>query len=314
MIGIVILNYNNIQNTIDCINSLYRYSDSTTFALCLVDNNSSEQVKQAVRQYLHNKSDFFELTDINRRPEKLPSVTYLLNNKNGGYAKGNNIGLNYLKTYPEIEYYLILNNDILFTMDILTPLKQYMDQHQQVGVVSPLLYDKYGNIDYECARYEKKKRDFILRTFSFVKLKDKNKILKVHPEYLNTEEVNIELPSGSCMMFQRNVFETINFFDPNTFLYYEEDIIWKKLKKIGRNSILLPKLSCIHLGACSTSKSFSSIISESYKQSMLYYLKNYSGFSPVFVKLIEMKLSFKIKYRITQLTIKLSTLWTRKDS
>lgn len=290
MIGIIILNYNNIQNTIECIDSIYRYSDSSSFVLCVVDNNSSNHVKEAIRQCIRKKSKYVELTDSTPPPQKLQPITYILNDKNEGYAKGNNIGLNYLKNYPEIEYYLILNNDILFTMDILAPLKRYMDQHSQVGVVSPLLYDKYGNIDYECARYEKQKRDFILRVFRFMKLKDKNKILKNHPNYLNANEIKIELPSGSCMMFRREVFEKIDFFDPNTFLYYEEDILWKKLKQIGKVPILLPKISCIHLGACSTSKSSSRTINTMYCESMIYYLKNYSNFSTLFIKLIEFKI------------------------
>lgn len=301
MIGIVILNYNNITNTINCINSIYQYTPHKSFALCVVDNSSTPKVIQAIREKLQTLEEYTEITPECKYPDKLPLVTYLLNSKNEGYAQGNNRGLNYFKNYSEIEFYMILNNDILFTMDILTPLKQYLNKHNQVGVVSPLLYDKNGNIDYECARYEKKKRDFILRTFRFLKLKDKNKILKNEPEYLKAEEINIELPSGSCMMFKRKIFETIGFFDPNTFLYYEEDILWKKLKKTGNSSILLPQISCIHLGACSTSNSSSKIINEAYQQSMLYYLKNYSGFSSLFLKLIKIKLSLRIKERIINL-------------
>lgn len=297
MIGIVILNYNNIENTINCIKSIYQHVTNCDFALCVIDNNSTPQVIEAIREELIPHSGYTELTARDPYPEKLPLLTYLLNDKNEGYARGNNLGLNFLKNYTEIEYYLILNNDILLTMDILTPLKQYMNQNTNIGVVSPLLYDKNGNIDYECARYEKKKRDFILRVFRFLKLKDKNKILKNHPNYLNLKEISIELPSGSCMMFRRDIFEKIGFFDTNTFLYYEEDILWKRLKRIGSRSILLPQISCIHLGACSTSKSSSNIISKAYCDSMLYYLRKYSGFSSFFIKLIEFKILIASKIK-----------------
>ena len=42
--------------------------------------------------------------------------------------------------------------------------------------------------------------------------------------------MDIELPSGSCMMFNAEALRIIGGFDPNTFLYYEEDILYKKLK------------------------------------------------------------------------------------
>lgn len=300
MVGIVILNYNNIDDTIKCINSIFEYCDTSMFRICLVDNNSRTEVVGKVHQALCKRENYMLLHNTEPKPAVLPVLTHILNKQNGGYAQGNNLGLNFLKSYSEINYYLILNNDVIFTMDIIKPLKQYLSTHPIAGVVSPLLYGRDGQIDYECCRYEKKQMDFLVRVFHldrfhlFAKLRQRNYILKRHPEYLKKDEVEGNLPSGSCMMFRKASFEQINFFDPNTFLYFEEDIIWKKLKAVNLKSILLTQVSCIHLGACSTSKSSSNIVSEAYRNSLRYYIKNISGFSTAFVFILLVRLRLHI--------------------
>ena len=90
--------------------------------------------------------------------------------------------------------------------------------------------------------------------------------------------MEIDLPSGSCMLFEKEFFRKIGYFDPHTFLYFEEDIIWSKLQKTGKMVIMLPHLSCIHIGASSISKQPSKVMERHYFFSMLYYLKEYSGF------------------------------------
>lgn len=308
MTGIVILNYNNVEDTLNCVSSVYKYSDREAFSLCVVDNRSRDDVVSAVREGLSKYDGFTEMVVGEEEPSRLPSLTYLINTKNAGYAQGNNCGLNYFRHFDEIDQYLVLNSDIILTEDILTPLTSYLTSHKDVGAVSPLLHDKEGGIDFNCARYEKKAYDIFMRALligrigeiPFLKKRsDKNKILIEHPEYIGKEEVDIELPSGSCMLFKRRVFEDIGFFDSATFLYFEEDIIWAKLKKAGLRCVLLPKVSCIHLGAATIGSKPSKIITKSYQRSMVYFLENYSDFSSLFISFIKMNLEIgKIKYLI----------------
>ena len=94
--------------------------------------------------------------------------------------------------------------------------------------------------------------------------------------------MKIELPSGSCMFIKKTLFKQMDYFDPNTFLYYEENILYRKVKRINRQNYLFTDLKCIHLGAQSTSK-----ISYSYDKmkknmaSPLYYMKNYYGLNSI---------------------------------
>lgn len=303
MIGIVILNYNNVNETIECIKSIKDYCHKDNYRICLVDNNSETNVVEEVSRRLHDiypDNSMTELSSNEQQPSALPILSYIKNGENCGYANGNNIGLRFFENYDEIKYLLILNNDVLFTSDILSVLRNYLAEHPGVGVVSPLLYGRNGKIDHECARYEKRYVDFLLKVtrlgrFSFLVRANESHVLVKHPDFVNKTTVEINLPSGSCMMFKKAVFKDIGYFDPNTFLYYEEDILWKKLKASSYSSVLLPQVSCIHLGACSTSKRASYFIRKSYRDSMLYYLRTWTNFSRIFVCFIELRTWLNLK-------------------
>ena len=93
---------------------------------------------------------------------------------------------------------------------------------------------------------------------------------------LQRECVPIELPSGSCMMIRKELFEKIGRFDPNTFLYYEENILYRKLLSEGKQNYMLPGISCIHLGGETTNKvEHSASYMKSSKASGYYYATHY---------------------------------------
>ena len=274
MVGIVILNFNNSCATKKCLESIIEYESSDKYKICLVDN-STDTVDRA--RTMENVDDL-------RRKEPLADIHVILLKKNEGYAKGNNRGTEYFENDMDVSQILILNNDIILTMPILERLSNYLYEHQDCAVVSPLLYNKEGEIDITCARRRKDLYSFLVRTplirkLSWIHKRNKSEyILERKPIEDFNKPMEIDLPSGSCMLFEKEFFRKIGYFDPHTFLYFEEDIIWSKLQKTGKMVIMLPHLSCIHIGASSISKQPSKAMERHYFFSMLYYLKEYSGF------------------------------------
>lgn len=284
MTGIVILNYNNIDNTIDCLYSIFRHFPEGSFRICLVDNASAPEVQEAVHSHI----------------ETLPPVIhYVCSHENVGYARGNNLGLEYFDDQHGVDSILIVNNDVIFTEDVLTPMTAYMDSHPQVGVVSPLLRTKSGGIDYACARREKNMLDLLVKATSLGRLgvHIEDSLIRENPSLLDRDEVQTELPSGSCMLLRKKIFSSVGYFDPRTFLYFEEDILRKKLKAKGFQSVLLPRISAIHLGAQSTAKSAGKFIYGCYRDSMLHYMEHYTDI-PAFVrKYISWRTALALKFK-----------------
>ena len=183
-----------------------------------------------------------------------------------------------------IDTILILNNDILFTEDIISPLRDIKKKIQNCGIISPLLMKKDGkSIDYNCARHDYKKMQFFWEyLFSFKnffgiieRFEYQKKYLLNNPSLLSEPFFEIELPSGSCMMIDKKLFQDIGYFDNHTFLYFEENILYRRLLSVGKKNYLVPSLKCIHLGASTSRKVSSMFTMKCQMRSTSYYLNTY---------------------------------------
>ena len=116
-VGIVILNYNNSSDTINCIESVLKYT-TVPIKIVVVDNGSND-VNSIIEisNYLTENVKKEEYVDINVKkvsPILLPKITLLKLEANLGYALGNKKGIELLYRDSSVESIMILNNDILF--------------------------------------------------------------------------------------------------------------------------------------------------------------------------------------------------------
>lgn len=283
--GVIILNYNNDVDTISCIDSLCRTSNDTSYKIIVVDNASNSDCRAKVDEYIAGYDSHILLNEEDIAPRSLPFITHLHLGCNCGYACGNNRGLDLVYADPEIDRIMVLNNDILLTEDIITPLNHDLDTLPDAAIVTPLLYKRDGvSIDHTCAR----KAATLWQILGLWAVLYKTTFGIMHRIYqsqflLPTSSpdeplLRVELPSGSCMMCNKELFRKIGSFDPNTFLYYEENIIWEKIKVLGLSNYLDKRISCIHLGAATTStKSPSSFIAKCSVDSTRYFIRNYTN-------------------------------------
>jgi len=285
MVGIIIINYNNPSDTINCIESIEQFN-TEKIKYVIVDNNSTDDSRNVLSTYLqsHFCDNYLEIVE-NTNITTLLDVTFLKSKSNCGYAQGNNKGLNLLYQDSSIDYILILNNDILFIEDIIPLLIVNVDKIPNVGIVSPMLLKKDGiSIDFNCARKNVTVKDIFISFFFFYldpfNLKNKlNKgcfLILEDERLLVQEKIAIDLPSGSCMLMRKSLCSQISGFDPNTFLYYEENILYHKIKSVRKQNYLLPNLKCIHLGAASTHKMKGFETLKASVNSAQYYINKYS--------------------------------------
>lgn len=274
MVGIVILNFNNSAQTLACLDTLYKCCPSGGYKVCVVDNASRPEELEKLKAGCHEE--------------------ILVSPANEGYARGNDLGLKHLAENPDIDCLMVLNDDTRFTMDILTPMRAFLLEHPECGVVFPLVKAPDGSVDAACYRNQKTKRDLFLQAGSLCKLGFKRReFLPVSEIPLDAESLSTGVPPGSCMMLRKDVFESIGFLDPNTFLYFEEHILSQKLSARGLGCCLMPRLNIIHLGAQTTKKQPSKAVYRHWRNSYLYYLKEYSGFSAPMRLLLRLRTGLK---------------------
>lgn len=312
MVGIVILNYNNAEDTKNCILSVVKYN-SYPFKMIIVDNGSTKEgTVETIDSFLKENfsTSYTKIYEEEIATTDLDKFTFIISKYNSGYAQGNNKGLSLLYQDNSINDIMILNNDIIFIEDIIPTLIQMKSQLPNCGIISPLLLKKDGiNIDYNCARELPKRRYEIIKhlllEMPLFNLDGKTFILKKYPQKLNEPFLPIELPQGSCMLIDKKVAIKIKMFDPNTFLFCEENILEAQLKRYNLHSYLIPSIKCIHLGGQTMKKAnFNTFIIKCGHESMNYYLKTYTNYSSLYIDFIKYSSAIALKLRILKQKIK----------
>jgi len=105
------------------------------------------------------------------------------------------------------------------------------------------------------------------------------KLLKNNPKLMDLEYFPVDLTSGSCMFISKNLMKSLGGFDEGTFLYYEENILYKKLSALGLVNYCAPCVHAIHLGGSSTGKVHNAFLWRCNFESAGYYLEKYCNLS-----------------------------------
>lgn len=313
--GIIILNYNNWEDTINCVESVEKYNSSPIKYIVVDNGSTNSEAIPKLDEYFNAKfpGGYAKLSDGDALPTSYQTI-FLASSTNDGYARGNNKGLTLAYQDPSIDTVLILNNDILFVADIIPTLLNELATIPSCGVVSPLLYG-HGKqtIDYNCARKNISAWELLFTylcwyqdVFGIFSRQDrKHLLLKSNPHLLKERRFEIELPSGSCMLMKKELMQHIDGFDSGTFLYYEENILYKKLQRLDKHSYLIPGCECIHLGACSTKKTKGTFALRHQFKSSLYYMQTFCQLNIVQKALLRfVRIWFDLKLRLIDYTLK----------
>lgn len=119
-VSIIILNWNGKDDSVECLESLYR-NDYPFFRIILVDNASDDGIVEYVEEHF-------------------PNVTIIKNEQNLGFAEGNNVGIRYALEQQNPDYVLLLNNDTVVDPSFLTKLVAIGEKYPEVGMLSPVIY------------------------------------------------------------------------------------------------------------------------------------------------------------------------------
>jgi GT2 family glycosyltransferase len=249
-IGIVILNYNDYEQTREYVSSIkrYRYLDE----IVVVDNRSTD-------------ISFRKLKDIEKK-----NITVLRSDENKGYSSGNNIGIKYLE--DRVDYIIISNSDITFEEKVVKKLKEDLDNNPDIAVVAPVINQNGEQL--RGWKLPKISDEIKLNMSGFQELF--NKRLKYDNKRYDTELTKVDVVYGCFFMIRRDVLNLVGNFDDGVFLYYEENILGTKLKNINRKSYIDNEVSVEHSGSATVDKNYDKIWKyKMLKESQKYFVKYY---------------------------------------
>ena len=96
--------------------------------------------------------------------------------------------------------------------------------------------------------------------------------------------IPVDIVMGAFFGIRQTILKEIGYFDDNTFLYYEEEILFIRLKRINKQNYLLTNYNFKHIGRGSTELPKLKF-KEINDTSRLYLLSNYYGISKGYKRL-----------------------------
>lgn len=254
MLGIAIINYNQYEKTIDCIESIFQTVKHIQYKIYLLDNDSPNgSFAPLLTKYQDN-----------------PFVECFKSDKNCGYARGNNLCIKRAKQ-DGCDTILISNNDIVFEENAIDLLYQDI-KTKDCLLIAPSLKSPQGSLQKNI-KLEKPSFQSYWMTETYLRNLDKKKKYN----HLSLPETFSEVywASGAVFIANMDKFEKIGFFDPHTFLYFEEYIIAEKAAKKGYKIGFEPDACAYHYHGASTGGSANLFTRLENFKSEVYFFKNY---------------------------------------
>lgn len=252
MVSILILNYNSWKDTLKEVEQVHNILSVEYKDIVIVDNMSTDD-------------------SYNRLYSNNMGFNLIKSCENGGYAKGNNIGLRYSfnKGY---DYSLVINNDILISdKDMLNKLQYIFYKDKLIATVNPDIYSPDGYLYNRDA----KRPSFFDLTIGMLHYRKIGRHIDPIDDY-----GYIYRPQGCCMMVDLKKMNDIDFFDEHTFLYNEEIILAERLLKKGYKCACCTNTKVIHNNSVSIKKNIElKKIIKIKQDGFKYYMHAYRNFN-----------------------------------
>lgn len=215
-VSVIIVNYNTRQMTCDCLHSIRMHTKDINYEVIVVDNASTDGSVE------HIKTHF-------------DGIRVISSDRNLGFGKANNKGA----LEARGKYLFFLNSDTLLLNNAIHFFYNYMERNKEVGAVGGILLNEQGQVSFSYNRFPSPRTEikYVL-----------NKLFR-RPTIptLPSQPVSVDFISGADLFIPKVIFERLNGFDPEFFMYYEEVDLQKRMELLGLKRIILPGVRIIHL-------------------------------------------------------------------
>ena len=255
--GIIIVNYNDFTSTEKLINNIkdYRVIDK----IVVVDNYSNDDSPQKLKKL------------------KLPKLKVIINEENKGYSYAINTGAKYLiAEYKECNI-IISNADVIIEKeeDIETLIK--LLHRKNVGIVAPTILER--GTKNRGWKNPTPKQEIILN-IAYIHRFFRKKYLYYDDDYYQGDFSIVDVLSGCFFLIQSKTLQAVNYLDDHVFLYYEENILAKKLQVKKKINLISNKVTIIHNHSVTIDKSLKRIKKyKAQKKSQYYFEVEYNNAS-----------------------------------
>ncbi|MCG2686226.1 glycosyltransferase family 2 protein [Candidatus Parcubacteria bacterium] len=259
-VSIIILNWNGWRDTVECLQSLSKLA-YPNYEVVVVDNGSTDDDREQLK------------SQISKLKSTTQNLKLIFNNKNLGFAEGNNVAIRQVLKEGRSDFILLLNNDTVVDKDFLSELVAAAQRDEKIGIVGPKVYyyDYQGRKDViqttgsTLNLFQERRRpplrfggdeaDTTVRAEGAYKAKQSTtgsargslywgKFPEVGENPDRAGEV--DWVSGACLLIKVAAIEDIGLLDKSYFLFFE-DIDWcLRAQRAGYSIFYTPRAVIWH--------------------------------------------------------------------
>jgi hypothetical protein len=223
-VSFILVNYHSEAFTRRCIESIRQHTQGVSYEILVVDNHSLENPAAF-------KSD---------RPE----VRLFLSPVNLGYGAALHFGA----AQASGNFLYFLNNDTELLNDTVAIQARFLAEHPEAGLVGVQHIDSKGeralSFDYFPTLLSKFLGTGLLRLVAPRRFPSRRAVY--------TQPLEVDLVSGASLFMPRALYKSLGGFDPQFFLYCEEEDLALRVRQAGRKVYFLPEARLLHHGGASS--------------------------------------------------------------
>jgi GT2 family glycosyltransferase len=229
-VSVVIVVWNAKKYVLECLESLRKHCQEVYSEVIIVDNASTDGTPQLIM-------------------EMFPEFRLIRNAENLGFAKANNIGI----AQCSGEYVCLVNSDVKFTSDCLSPMLRFVSDNPEVGMVGPKMLQADGKVRRSTMRFPTVWNQFC-RAFGLDIAFKGSRLFGglLMSDFDHQITIPVEVLNGWFVLVRRTAIHRVGPLDPQFFMY-GEDVDWcYRFHQAGLKLVFFAEAEAVHYGGASS--------------------------------------------------------------
>ena len=231
-VSVVIVVWNAKKYVLECLDSLREHCKNVYTEVIVVDNCSTDGTPEIVE-------------------EMFPALKLIRNPENYGFAKANNIGI----SASSGEYICLVNSDVKFVDDCISPLLGYLGANPGVAMVGPkMLLRRLGWFARSTMRFPTP-WSYFCRALGLDVVFKRSRLFGgfMMSDFNHQTTRPVEVLNCWFVLARRNAIQRVGPLDPQFFMY-GEDLDWcYRFHQAGEQIVFFADAGAIHYGGASSS-------------------------------------------------------------
>jgi|HubBroStandDraft_1064217.scaffolds.fasta_scaffold00277_20 GT2 family glycosyltransferase len=254
-VSVVIVVWNAKHYVVECLESLREHCAKVCSEVIVVDNASTDGTPELIA-------------------EMFPEFRLIRNPDNLGFAKANNIGI----AESSGDYLCLVNSDVKFLDDCISPMVRYLSEHSTVGMLGPKMLAADGEVRRSTMRFPTVWNNFC-RAIGLDSLFKGSRAFGglLMSDFDHQTTAPVEVLNGWFLAIRRSAVERVGLLDPQFFMY-GEDVDWcYRFRQAGEKVVFFAEAGAIHYGGASSSNAPLRFYLELYRATWQYWRKHHGG-------------------------------------